>query len=53
MGVWPIHAWNGGRETPSKKLVIAKVPMNSWYVSTVPAVMALSVIAYSFWIAYA
>jgi len=26
--------------------------MNSWYLPAVPAAMALSFIAYSFWIAY-
>jgi len=26
--------------------------MNSWYIPAIPAAMALSFIAYSFWIAY-
>jgi hypothetical protein len=44
-------AWNK-RGNIAKSTASTRVDMNSWYLPAFPAAVALSVIAYSFWIAY-
>jgi hypothetical protein len=47
----PIHGISAVKRHVSPSLW-GRPNMNSWYLPAIPAALALSVIAYSFWVAY-